>query len=234
MDTEMNILDLTGVETLTSVQLNFIKAVMVGNTISAAALASGVSRRTATTWMQPGHTVRQAYERAKAQYSMSVFERLKHIQLATLDALEACLSPDAPPAVRFNTAKFLYGIQFNAYGQPRNLPQDPDDCPQPRQHSKTDYEGFLHVFYEGLTDQEITLIEEKLAGYQKSQEMRNTGYCETIDLAALTGEEAKEFELLMNDLEAKRSVRIGILSAEEAEEMRVEGIADIHKTYANK
>lgn len=59
MDTEQqtkqtDILDLTGVETLTSTQLNFINLVLCGSSISAAALASGISRRTGTTWMQPG------------------------------------------------------------------------------------------------------------------------------------------------------------------------------------
>ena len=229
-----DVIDLTGVETLTSTQLNFIKLVLCGSSISAAALTSGISRRTATTWMQPGHEVRVAYERAKAQYSASLFERLKRIQLATLDTLEACLSPDAPPAVRFHTAKFLYGIQFNKWGQPLHLPQDPDDCPQPRKFIMgKENQGFVHVFYEGLTEEEIALVETKLAGYHKSREARNgVDYSETIDLNMLTEVEAKEFELLVNDLEHKRAVRNGTLTEEEAEASRLESIEEIEKEYA--
>lgn len=229
-----DIIDLAGVETLTSTQLNFIKLVLCGSSISAAALASGVSRRTGTTWMQPGHEVRVAYERAKAQYSASIFERLKRIQLATLDTLEACLSPDSPPAVRFHTAKFLYGSQFNGLGNPLNLPQDPDDCPQPRKYEPDkNNEPLRNVLFSELTDEETALVETKLAGYQKSREARNAvPYHETIDLSILTWEEAKEFELLLNDLETKAGVRRGEWTEQEAEEMRAEGIAEIEKKYA--
>jgi hypothetical protein len=232
MDTEpqskqTDIIDLTGVETLTSTQLNFIKLVLCGSSISAAALAAGVSRRTGTTWMQPGHEVRVAYERAKAQYSASIFERLKRIQLATLDTLEACLSPDAPPTVRFHTAKFLYGVQFNSIGNPRHLPQDPDDCPQPRQPSKLEgmvgRSTFSTVHYEGLTDQEIAQVEEMLQHHQQSREARNAGdYSVTVDLCDLTVQEAEEFEALAGELEYRRLVRLGEATEEEVEKWREE------------
>jgi hypothetical protein len=228
MDTEQqtkqtDIIDLTGVETLTSTQLNFIKLVLCGSSISAAALASGVSRRTGTTWMQPGHEVRVAYERAKAQYSASIFERLKRIQLATLDTLEACLSPDAPPAVRFHTAKFLYGAQFNAYCIPRNLPQDPDDCPQMRKPDKENYQSLVSVEYAGLTEEEIELVEQKIAGYHKSREARNLGiYSETIDLLSLTPEEAAEFDALATELGHKSMVRLGEATEKDIEKWRKE------------
>lgn len=232
MDTEQqpkDIIDLTGVETLTSTQLNFIKLVLCGSSISAAALASGISRRTGTTWMQPGHEVRVAYERAKAQYSASIFERLKRIQLATLDTLEACLSPDAPPAVRFHTAKFVYGVQFNAIGNPRHLPQDPDDCPQMRQPSQAELEGkfkrstFLTIDYEGLTEEEIELVEAKIAGYNKSRETRNIGACsETVDLCSILPDEAEELEALATDLEYKRLIRLGEATEKDVEKWRKE------------
>jgi hypothetical protein len=224
---DINILDLTSVETLTSTQLTFIKSVLCGLSISAAALASGISRRTATTWMQPGHEIRQAYERAKAQYSAVLFERLKRIQMLALDALESSLSPEAPPAVRFNTAKFLYEHNFSAQQIYSSIPHDPDDCPQPRKPTDLEHlqtrPTFCTVYYEGLTEQEIEQVETMLRHHQQSREARNAGsYSVEVDLCTLTTQEADEFEALATELEYRRQVRLGEATEKDVAKWRKE------------
>jgi len=182
-----NILDLTGTETLTSVQLAFIKAIICGSSIAAAARVSGISRRTATTWMQLDHEVRQSYEHIKAQYQSSIFERLKRLQMRSLEALEASLSADAPAPVRFAAAKFIYEQSFSGIG--RTLPHDPDDCPQPRTMTNEErkmeelrsggQQSLISIPYDGLTDEEIARVEETIERYRRTREARHAGLEDT-------------------------------------------------------
>lgn len=236
---QTNILDLTGTETLTSVQLAFIKSIICGSSIAAAARVAGISRRTATTWMQPDHEIRQSYERLKAQYHASIFERLKRIQMLSLEALEASLSPEAPVPVRFTAAKFIYEQSFSGLGH-HTLPHDPDDCPQPRTMTEEERrmeeirehgrQSLISISYKGLTEEEVTQVEETIERHRRAREARNTGLESVeVDLRLLTIEERAEFEALDDELCVTRLVRSGHMTEKEAERER-----KLNAKYASK
>jgi hypothetical protein len=96
-------------EPITEKQQSFIEALLSGKTISEAALIAGISRRTATYWLaDPQHPVTLEYEKQRILARQQFYRRVASLHEKALKAMEDALSEAAPPAIRFQAAKFLY------------------------------------------------------------------------------------------------------------------------------
>jgi phage terminase small subunit len=96
-------------EPITEKQQSFIEALLTGKNISEAALIAGISRRTATYWLaDPEHPVCVEYEKQRITARQEFYSRVASLYEKALKAMEDALSEAAPPAIRFQAAKFLY------------------------------------------------------------------------------------------------------------------------------
>lgn len=100
--------DETGLVMITDAQQNFIQSLLSGKSIQEAAILAGVSRRAATYWMMNNNPVRLEYEKQRLAIKEQFYSRIASLHEQALKAMEDSLSPDTPPAIRFNAAKFLY------------------------------------------------------------------------------------------------------------------------------
>jgi hypothetical protein len=90
-------------------QQSLIEGLLSGKSISQAALAASISRRTATYWLaDPEHPVYIEYEKQRIQQRQEFYGRIAALHDLALKAMEDALSPVAPPGIRFQAAKFLY------------------------------------------------------------------------------------------------------------------------------
>src|SRR6266567_4330920 len=106
----------TALEAITDTQQTFIQALLSGKNITEAALVASVSRRTATYWMMHNNNpVRIEYEKQRLALRQEFYNRVATLHELALKALEDSLSPDAPPAIRFQAARFLYEAHLQAY-----------------------------------------------------------------------------------------------------------------------
>jgi hypothetical protein len=114
-------------EGITPRQQTFIELLLSGKSISDAALEAGISRRTATYWLaNPEHSVTIEYEMQRIVQRQRFQARVAALHEKALAAMEASLDAEAPPAIRFQAAKFLYeqhlASHFNM--QPPGRPQE--------------------------------------------------------------------------------------------------------------
>ncbi len=101
---------------LKDLQQRFVELLLTGKSITEAARALRIGRRTATYWMAQDTFVRYAYERERQRAATEFRERIAKLNDLTLTALEDALSPDANPDVRLSVAKFLYSSNLEQFG----------------------------------------------------------------------------------------------------------------------
>lgn len=116
----------------------FIAALMTGTSIHNAAALAGVSRRSASTWLQPGHPARAEYERQRSELSRKTMDRIGKLREMAIDAMEAALTSEVD-VVRFNAAKFIYTEHFiNRGAAGRIVPEDADEILKSLQSQRND------------------------------------------------------------------------------------------------
>lgn len=94
---------------ITENQQQFIEGLLAGKSISDAALLAGLSRRTVTYWLaDPEHPVTLEYEKQRILARQQFYERVAGLHEKALKAMEDALAEKAPPAIRFQAAKFIY------------------------------------------------------------------------------------------------------------------------------
>jgi len=94
---------------LTERQQLFIEQLLTGKNITEAANEVGISRRAATYWLHSDdHLVRLEYDRLRLVAKDAFRQRIANLHNLALEALEDALAKNAPPAIRFAAAKFLY------------------------------------------------------------------------------------------------------------------------------
>lgn len=107
--------DTTELWAITENQQRFIEGLLAGKSISEAALLVGMSRRTVTYWLaDPEHPVTLEYEKQRILARQKFYERVAHLHELAFKALEDSLAEAAPPAIRFQAAKFLYEKHLEA------------------------------------------------------------------------------------------------------------------------
>lgn len=124
----------TDLQVITDTQQNFIQALLTGKSIKEAAILAGVSRRSATYWMMSNNPVRLEYETQRLALKEQFYSRIARLHGLALQAMEDSLSPDAPPIVRFNAAKYLYEAHLQRYSSVA-WPADADDLAQAELHA---------------------------------------------------------------------------------------------------
>jgi hypothetical protein len=108
--------DDTEVWAITENQQRFIEGLLAGKSISDAALLAGMSRRTVTYWLaDPEHPVTVEYEKQRILARQQFNERVARLHELAFKAMEDSLSEAAPPALRFQAAKFLIEIHLEHY-----------------------------------------------------------------------------------------------------------------------
>lgn len=98
-------------------QKKFIALLLTGMTISDAANAAGVSRSFAFQQMADPHSeIYYEYVTARLEKQQAFSDRMAQLHEKALSAMEASLSEEAPPAVRFAAAKFIYSAHLQSSG----------------------------------------------------------------------------------------------------------------------
>lgn len=106
--TEIKVLD-----PITPQQQTFIEALLQGKNISEAAIIAGISRRTASYWLNdPEHQVYLEYEKQRLAQQQDFNSRIAGIHEAALQAIEASLSEEAPLPLRLKAAQFIYQMHL--------------------------------------------------------------------------------------------------------------------------
>ena len=112
---------------LTETQRKFIDALLTGKTISEAAITAGLSRQAAFYWMADPHSdLYHEYILARMEKRQAFRDHITQLHEKAISAMEASLSADAPPAVRFAAAKFIYSAHLQSSGFMAR-PSEPDD-----------------------------------------------------------------------------------------------------------
>jgi hypothetical protein len=94
----------------------FIELLLAGMTISEAAITTGIRRSVAFFWMASPHCqIYQEYVVARIAKEQASRDRMTQLREKALSSIEASLSEEAPPAVRFAAAKFLYESQSSGF-----------------------------------------------------------------------------------------------------------------------
>ena len=108
-------------------QHQVIDLLLTGKSITEAADEVGISRRAVTYWLHDAIGLfRMEYERRRIELRQEFRQRIAKLHDLALSALESSLSEDAPPAVRFQAAKFLYESHISTYANMKPA-RDADD-----------------------------------------------------------------------------------------------------------
>ena len=91
-------------DTLTTKQAQAINALLTARTLEKAAELAGIARRTLYRWLELEH-FQKALKHAQAQSVDTLTRRLIAGNETALQALEDCMSKDAPPTVRRAAAR---------------------------------------------------------------------------------------------------------------------------------
>jgi transposase len=128
-------------EPITPQQQTFIEALLQGKNISEAAIIAGISRRTASYWLNdPEHQVYLEYEKQRLTQQQNFTSRIATIHEAALQAIEASLSEEAPLPLRLKAAQFIYQTHLQQVcnvrqaRQPFSLVKDEGDAMSNREH----------------------------------------------------------------------------------------------------
>jgi hypothetical protein len=101
------------VTAITPLQQTYIEHLLSGKNITEAALASGISQRTAARWLALGHPVHVEYEKQRLQVLAEFRSRMSTLTGMAIDTLQAALSSEVDLKTRIDVAKFLYTQQLS-------------------------------------------------------------------------------------------------------------------------
>jgi hypothetical protein len=187
-------------------QMDFIRALLFGATITAAAAEVGISRRTATNWMVPGHKVCDAYFKTRSQMATQLCEGKQRLQYLAMRALEDALSPTTPIATRVQAAQFMYKeMSENPPKAWHNVPI-PDGIPASHQFvseflperyntKNSTYVGLDNMEY--LSDEEIFQLQQLVSSVPMVADGGVTLFVNTYRMLPRDkAEVTKEFEVL--------------------------------------